>query len=688
MATLEQLTRALENADKAGDKEAAQVLAAEIKRVQTPSIDQAMSRYMGGGGQKPGFLESFARGAAQGATLGSGDEMYAAGAGALAKAKGEDFVPAFQKQLAETQGNNKAASEANPWTYTAGNVAGAIPGLIAGGATNLGAKALGLVGKNIFTRSAASAGSGAALGAVGGFAGTDGDLADRTKGASNSAAWGGAFGLGGPIVGQAIGTGARAIGEALMPGRSLPAFAGNKDIARLLSQDVQSAGGAQAAGQRLGELGPDAMLLDASPSFMGRAQGLATQPESREAITAPLKARNAQTNARLQGDVNQTLGPAPIAPQVERGLGASRDALSPDYTRVMQGAQAVDNAPLAQRLDAAIIDTRGRAQRVMREVREMLNIPGNAAHLDPNPNALLSSRKAIDGMLETEVDSNVIRALTMARREIDDELTRAVPGIKDVDAQFAELSRQSEALTRGGQVLKGGTTAIHPQELALELQQGVQPQGTMVGPSAAPQRLRQGVRADIDNVLGNRANDLEAVRQIVKGDGDWNRAKLAQMFGNDQANRIFNSVDREMAFRDAYNKIVENSQTAMRNEAAAAVRPRGATSDASSEVGPVVAAATGGPAGAAMALGVRGVRAANNQVMNAADIERNQQLARLLIGNNPQQNIALLQAAERFGRGDKRIDSLSEASRRIAQMLMANQGDNARRNTPDKFQIR
>jgi hypothetical protein len=76
----------------------------------------------------------------------------------------------------------------------------------------------------------------------------------------------------------------------------------------------------------------------------------------------------------------------------------------------------------------------------------MLNIPGTD-QLDPHPGALLATRNAIDGMMANEANPQVIRQLTMARQAVDGELGKAVPGIKDVDAKFQELARQSDALT-------------------------------------------------------------------------------------------------------------------------------------------------------------------------------------------------------------------------------------------------
>jgi hypothetical protein len=103
--------------------------------------------------------------------------------------------------------------------------------------------------------------------------------------------------------------------------------------AEALSQDVRAAGGAGAVRSRLDELGPDARLLDASPSFQGRAQGLAIQPETREMIVDPLLARNRGTNQRLATDLDSAIGPAPIPSRVEAELAQSREHRSASSIR-------------------------------------------------------------------------------------------------------------------------------------------------------------------------------------------------------------------------------------------------------------------------------------------------------------------------------------------------------------------
>lgn len=649
---------------------------ADIERMlaQMPAPAQPPSR--------PGMLESFARGGGQGATLGMGDEIYAAGAGAVAKARGQVFGPEFERQLAETQANNRRAKEENPWTYAAGEALGVIPGLVYGGTTALGAKALGLVGKNLLTRSAASAGTGAAIGALQGGAGADGGYEERIYGLKNGAAWGGGFGAAGPAVGQAVGAGINAAGQALRP--SVPGV--SKRAATMLADDIANSGGEAAVRQRLAQLGPDAMLMDASPSTMGRAQGLAVLPDTREMVTAPLTIRNQGTNQRLISELDGALGHSPVPSQVESGLALSRQQVAEAYGPAFRDARAVDTSRLADTLDTMLVDLRGPARDGVARARGYLNIPGSR-ELDPNPRALFETRQAIDGLIEGETNTKVLGQLGFVRQAVDDHLRAAVPGIKDVDARFQELARQSGGLQRGSQLLDGGKSAVRPVELADEITRAVSPEGQMVGPSATALRMRQGTRAEIDRLVGTRANDLEALKQAVKGDGDWNRAKLAQLFGDQEAGRVFHAVDREAAFRDAYRKVVENSQTAQRTHAASGVAPRGDGGTAA-DIGTVVAGATGGIPGAAMAVSARSLRAANNSVMKASDIDRNKELARLLTSPADSQTDILVQALASNARGGQRASVAGDRAKTLAQILMASQGERASRIAPKSLQVR
>lgn len=623
----------------------------------------------------PGILESIGRGGLQGVTYGIGDEAYAAGVAAAAKAKGKDFGPEYERQLAETQAANRAAKEANPWSYGIAEVVGSIPPLIAGGATALGARALGLTGRSMLQRSGAAAASGAALGAFQG--GATADPGERVEGAAIGAGAGGVLGAASPALGAAIGKGAGWVSDAVRA-RMAPNPSGMSNAAAdLLTQDMKSAGGAGAVRSRLDELGPEARLLDASPSFQGRAQGLAIQPETREMIVDPLVARNSGTNARLATDLDSAIGPAPVPSRVEAGIAAARDATAEGYGPVLGNASAVDTRAVADALETQAVQLRGPAQRAVRQVRSMLDVDGVPGTLDPNPATLLSTRQAIDGLLDGEANSQVVRALTAARRQVDDALAAAAPGVKQVDAPMEELFRQSEGLQRGSQIFDSGKNAIRPADFEDQFVRAAEPKGVSVGPSAEPLRIKQGARAEIDRLVGTEANDLNALRKAIKGEGDWNYTKLVRAFGSREAARVWNAVDREAAFREAYQNIVGGSQTALRAGAAEGTKVRGQGGSTASAGLPAIAGAVGGPQAAALAMGAQGAKMGANQVMKAADLARNRQVAQGLMTQVGPELDAMIDGLAARILAQSRSQITAEQARDVAQIFILSQGENA-----------
>ena len=77
--------------------------------------------------EAPGMVESFGRGAAQGASMGFADEATGGLEALLSMAQGsdQDFTDLYSKHRDESRANYKKAEEANPITSTVGNLAGA-----------------------------------------------------------------------------------------------------------------------------------------------------------------------------------------------------------------------------------------------------------------------------------------------------------------------------------------------------------------------------------------------------------------------------------------------------------------------------------------------------------------------------------------------------------------------------------
>jgi hypothetical protein len=667
MASLEQLGQALVNADAAGDTAAARALAGEIMRLRQttaapeapqqsvePSTMEGTSVYTAGGpglGEElrrvGGVLDKGARMAAGGATFGLADKF--AGGMDYLTGRAKSYDEGVKAQRAETQ----AIREASPGPAA---VAEAVGGLGTGaGLIRSGITLAGRAGPRLLPRVLGYGTEGAAYGAAHGAGNTYSDkIGDYVENAKNSGALGLLVGGALPLAGAAA-SGAYRAGSAFLGPRVEGASRGASSLLRTAAQ-------ADEAGLRgLSSMGPEAMLVDAGPAMKGLGQGAGTGTGSgRTALVEALQRRDAGTGNRLATVLDENLGRSPVPSQVEAGLAGARQELAPAYQQVFQGARPVDTSVLAERLNAIAVAERGPAQRAVRQVREMLNDPVATRELDRNPAALLNTRQAIDGMLTNEVDPNTIRVLTQARQAVDTELANAVPGIKAVDAQFAELSRQSAGLQRGSQVLDSGKTAIRPVELADEISASALPQGEMIGPSGAPLRLRQGARAEVDRIVGTNVNDLNALERKLGTPQDWNAQKMATVFGEGAAARVAKALMDNRQFRQSYQDIVQNSQTAQRQEAAKAMR------GAEGGVVPHDTTMTG--------LGLKAINLIAKAISGASSATTKDEVGRLLASQGPAvERIAqeLLRSAQTAATNSRAISGLVGSQRWIGALAPA-----------------
>lgn len=561
MASISQLESALVNADAAGDVEAARTLASEITRMRAmPAPDSGSGNLS---------VNNVVRSTATGVPIigGALNQMNAATNAALApvlnplfaekdQLKGATFAERRAESLRQQQGMDRDFAEQHPVidtaTQIAGGVAGTLPAVLAAPA------AFGAGTASLGARSIASMTSSGLIGGADAAVRSGGDLNSSTLGGLI----GGATGIVAPGVAAGAGKGASYLADKIM-GASKPTGAISGLPKPAVKYALDAIDGAPAMQSDLNKLGPLATLADVSPEWMGVARGAASRPGMRDGIVNKLLDRDEGKNFRLRDDLNSSLGPAPVPSRISASIEAGQGDLSPQYQEVFRGARvrAVDTTPIAERLEADAINLRGPAQRAAQQVRNMLNVAGEDV-LDTSPYTLFQTRQAIDGLLKEEANTTVVRVLNNARRQVDDTLAAAVPGVKDVDAQFAELARQNTAVGRGQQVLESGRTAPRPSELAEEVATGGLPQGTQIGPSAVPFRLRQGARAEIDRVVGTNANDPAAMQKLVKSEGDWNRDRLRTLFGP-RADDALNAIDRETQFYRTSNRVTSGSDTAM-----------------------------------------------------------------------------------------------------------------------------
>ncbi|HBT70048.1 MAG TPA: hypothetical protein DEB63_19660 [Agrobacterium sp.] len=429
-------------------------------------------------------------------------------------------------------------------------------------APTVGSYVMGNTGATLPTRVAATVGSGMGTGAVQGFGAGEDGIAERGKQALIEAGTGGlTAGIMMPVA-AGISAGAKKVGGLLLGERDDALSTMSREARQYVNRELADPNKVAVYRQSLDDLGPEAMLADVSPDWLGVARGAAARPGTRSMVVDPLNERAVSANGRLRSDVAENLGPDPVPSAIDRDIRSNQAEVAREYGPVFREKSSFDFTPITKDLDESISFLRGDAQRRLQQVRGMLNEFGEDA-VSTDPSVAFQTRQAIDGILETEQNPKVISALSEARQMIDDALTASVPRIKEVDASYAELARQREALGQGRAILNNEASAMRPVELQDTLRAGAEPQGMQVGPSAVPTRMRQSALGEIYRAVGTKANDTTALRNIVRGEGDWNREKLGLLFGQDPADSVLNAIDRETVFGDTANRVTRGSDTAM-----------------------------------------------------------------------------------------------------------------------------
>ena len=491
----------------------------------------------------------------------------------------------------------------NPASAIMGQVTGGMgPMLLGGGPVAAAETTLGKV--------FGGAALGTGLGTVGGVSASPDltDLKQTAVSAGKGALIGGGTGFAAPLVGASAGAAYRGLFGPAVPTVTGPNGIIGRQAQKYVMDAIQS-DGPGAVRQGIDQLGDQGMLADYGPSLRGVAQGLVTKPGPQQsAIINPLTARNLGTNDRLNAVVDHSLGPAQSPQAYTNDLAAQRSALHAQLPDIYANAPQVDVSPVLSDISKQIQPAVGQQESVLKSAQNWISNPtaatpevaatpaqripvtdpktGNVIRYQnvpatPGTPAVPAAREPITdpvtlGNAKSELDglitygnptlgvtpggvSKAQGAAANIRGGINETLRSQVPGYSDVMDQSSALARQMEAVENGGKSLGSGPTALRPDDFANQY-------GSM-----SPQEqtaYRVGMRGTVDAALGTRANDLVALKGVTQGDNGWNGQKLATAYGQDSTDALNNAVDQESAYRNTFNKITQNSETA-RNTASA-----------------------------------------------------------------------------------------------------------------------
>lgn len=277
---------------------------------------------------QPGMLESAARGAEQGATFGFGDEIN----GALSALAHPDdklsILENYRKNRDESRAAMEAASNAHPYVYGAGNLAGAIaPALLTGGGSAL-AEGGGAAAKSALEM-------GAKYGALSGLGSSD---ADVTQGDLGQAA---KDTLTGGITGAAIAPAVDAAGRAILPSlakfgkNALETIGGLKPVEALTGPFEQGMLGRSTLGKVGKQTAEDIGLATAGESTQGNPLNYMTPVQERA---------NALGEQKL-GMLEQAapLSPDDYLPWVQQAKAATANASKASNGTTGSGVATIDD---------------------------------------------------------------------------------------------------------------------------------------------------------------------------------------------------------------------------------------------------------------------------------------------------------------------------------------------------------
>lgn len=467
----------------------------------------------------------------------------------------------FPQESAEDRANIDARERAQfPAQSLAGTVTGNIAPLLAMGGTELGAAALGMRGPTLL-RAAASGGTAYANQFLDNMARGQ----DPGQAASSAASTGPSIAgvtIPDPAIAAAIPFVGAGLGKVIQNATTSPQ-------ARLLAKALQrdSIHPDQIPAQ-LAALGPSATVADLGPNLQGAAASLATQPgEARDYLTEVLGERQAGANARIQGATNDLLGPATAPSQAAAGIQDQIDALSPQYQAVFRNKALSDNyamdaGPIIDAIDQNIAGSVGNTATQLEKVRSMLLDPTTGMPTQ-DPGRIFAVRHELDGMIGAETNGTTAGSLKTLRMAIDQDLGGAVPGLKAVDAQRADLANQQKAYDFGQTLLGGGQNAVNPVDAQAQMGRTAIPSalGPIPTPSGVPGQVQEGLRASIDNIIGTNSNDRQALKKILTGEGSWNTQKLAAVFGPEKAAALTNLFSNESTLAGTENAALAGSRT-------------------------------------------------------------------------------------------------------------------------------
>lgn len=733
MDRLEQLERALRNAHKAGDTNAARMLAREIQRMRGADQQPAVAsepepqvthttpdggRFLRGpdGGTSfasPGFsttdpatVQRLMQGATPAESMRADiqDEALArhpvAARGAAAirgvpflgeyadEAAGAMFGPQARDGVRLLQG---AMDDRRPGEAlglgVAGGIAGSVPLALAGAPAVMSA-APAAIGAQMGYGAGVGMGLGAVEGAVSGFGrGTEGD---RLRSSGEGAVMGG---VAGGVVGGAVPAAGATVRNLVgrFRGSDVAVIADELGVSREAARVIKNAldaGDIAQAEAAIRRAGPGAMLADAGePARVLLDASMATAGGASRIAREAIEGRASDASQAFSRVLDRTLGRPEGVETVRRSIregtaGARSAAYDAAYAQPIDysAAQGLALEGLIPRVPPAVWR---RANELMRldgdESAQILIRVGDGGRVSlerlPDVRQWDYVARALGDMADTRGagamggQTSLGRSATGLQRSIRANLRSAVPEYARALDTAADAISRSKGAQLGYEMLRRGTTREAVRD------------GLAGQPRAVREEIKRGLRAFIDDemarvsrVVSDPNIDARELRSIVSGAANLtsraNREKVELLLGPRQAAAFFRDFDEAVMALELRAAVAANSRTAVRQGVQADVRMQ-------TEPGTLAMLAQGQPVQATRRM----VQVMTGQTPEAQALREQgiyQEIAQALTGIRNHNAARAIQAIERAMAGQPMREVEAQM---IARLLIGSMGSGAYQST-------
>lgn len=540
----------------------------EPDKYQQAAIDEQAALKAVGGDEGAGFTRRLAHGF----TLGADTTALAALETPLEMIKRGTFNPVEGYNYAKAR-EDQILADARKNTGIPGTAVEALGGAVgAGGLAKAGITAAAALpqGASWLARAGAQAADAAGVGGISGFMEGNG-VNERVKNGIMGALAGGALGFTLPGVISAAKMLASPI-TSQIAARMNPQQYAQAQVARAISEGKMTARDVELALRHAHNEGQgEFTLADAlgSPgqemlSTVARSPG-----EGRTAVANFLDARQAGQGRRLSSALAEGFESPQTAAQVRQEMTAARDtAANAEYGAVRKDAMPVDVSGAISKIDETLapygvaqdVGSNDTAAAALAKYRSRLTRPDGRTNNDFN--AVQRVRGDLSDEIQQAVQSgarNKARLLGQVLREVDNSLETSSAGFKQANKNFAQASKDIEAIDTGRQAATRGRT-----EDTIPTFQKLSPEGQ--------QAFRSGY---VDPLIESAQGSAMGVNKARPFTSDAAQQEIDAFAAPGRADALKQKIERENTMFATRNRALGGSKTAdnLANEAAMGVSP-------------------------------------------------------------------------------------------------------------------